>query len=106
MAKRVPSSLLAVLVLLLSACERGPHSSSGFHLPAGNVEKGKAVFAAYGCQACHQAAGVDLPKPAVQPPVPVILGGVVQQPMTGRYLGPRSSTRRTDSPDIRKIRRR
>ena len=86
MATRVSPSLLAALALVFSACEPGPHSSSGFHLPGGNAEKGKVVFVAYGCHTCHQVAGVDLPKPTVQPPVPVVLGGIVQQPMTDGYL--------------------
>ncbi|HUK19485.1 MAG TPA: cytochrome c [Bryobacteraceae bacterium] len=86
MAKRVPFSSFAVLALLLGGCEPGPHSSSGFRLPEGNAQRGKAAFVAYGCHSCHQVSGVDLPKPTVQPPVPVVLGGVVEQPMTDGYL--------------------
>jgi sulfur-oxidizing protein SoxX len=86
MATRLPLSVLTTLAVLLCGCEQGPHSSSGFHLPEGNAQNGKAVFLAYGCHTCHQVAGVDLPKPTVQPPVPVVLGGVVERPMTDGYL--------------------
>ena len=86
MAKRVPPSLFAILAVLLAGCEQGPHSSSGFRLPEGNAAKGKAAFVAYGCHTCHEVPGTDLPKPTVQPPVPVILGGIVEQPITDGYL--------------------
>lgn len=86
MANRVNYSFLVLLALLLCGCESGPHSSNGFRLPDGNAQKGKAAFVAYGCHTCHQVANSDLPKPTVQPPVPVILGGVVESPMTDGYL--------------------
>jgi len=86
MVKRVPSFLLAAVWLLLCGCEPGPHSSSGFRLPEGNAQRGKAAFVAYGCHTCHEVSGADLPKPTAQPPVPVILGGVVPQPMTDGQL--------------------
>jgi mono/diheme cytochrome c family protein len=86
MAKRVPLTLLGVLALFVSGCESGPHSASGFRLPEGNAQRGKVAFVAYGCHTCHQVANVDLPKPTVQPPVPVVLGGVVERPMTDGYL--------------------
>ena len=86
MAKRVPLALLTVLALLLCGCEPGPHSASGFRLPEGNAQRGKAAFVAYGCHTCHEVADANLPKPTVQPPVPVVLGGIVEQPMTDGYL--------------------
>jgi L-cysteine S-thiosulfotransferase len=87
MAKRVFLPLLAALALLASGCESGPHSSSGFRLPPeGNAQRGKAAFAEFGCHNCHQVLGADLPMPTVQPPVPVVLGGVVDRPVTDGYL--------------------
>jgi L-cysteine S-thiosulfotransferase len=69
------------------ACSAGRHSSAGFRLPAdGDVERGKAAFQDLGCQKCHQVSGTDLPKPTVQPEVPVVLGGLVGQEMPDGYL--------------------
>jgi len=87
MAKRVPLSLAAALVLLASSCQTGPHSSSGFRLPpGGDLQRGKAEFVAFGCNTCHQVSGTNLPQPTVQPPVPVVLGGAVDRQMTDGYL--------------------
>ena len=80
-------SLVAFLALGLTSCGAGRYSSSGFRLPAdGNVERGKAAFVAFGCHTCHVVPGSDLPRPTVQPPVPVVLGGVVSQPIADGYL--------------------
>jgi mono/diheme cytochrome c family protein len=80
---------LAIATLLSAgvACESGRHSSSGFRLPAdGDVERGKAAFVALECHNCHEVSGVDLPRPAAQPMVPVVLGGeVIKEPSDG-YL--------------------
>lgn len=80
--------LLPIAVLLGAvACESGRHSPAGFRLPAdGNVEKGKAAFVALECHRCHAVSGVELPPPTVQPPVPVVLGGLVVDEMTDGYL--------------------
>jgi sulfur-oxidizing protein SoxX len=86
MAKRVPFLVCLFLALFVFSCEPGTHSSNGFRLPEGNAQRGKAAFLAYGCHTCHAVSGVDLPKPTVQPPVPVILGGIVGSPVTDGYL--------------------
>jgi len=81
--------LLAVAVLALSgaACNSGRHSASSFRLPPdGDVERGKTAFVALGCNSCHEVSGVDLPRPTVQPPVPVALGGVVEARLSDAYL--------------------
>lgn len=78
---------LAMLLALATACSSGRHSSAGFRLPnGGDVEKGKAAFVALQCYTCHEVQGVDLPKPTVQPPVPVTLGGEVTEVVTDGYL--------------------
>jgi sulfur-oxidizing protein SoxX len=86
MTRWVPLSILAAVAFVICGCEPGPHSSSGFRLPEGSVQRGKAAFVAYGCHTCHEVAGSGLPKPTVQPPVPVVLGGIVERPMTDGYL--------------------
>ena len=80
--------LLPIAVLLGAvACESGRHSPAGFRLPAdGSVERGKAAFVALECHHCHAVQGVELPPPTVQPPVPVVLGGLVVNEMTDGYL--------------------
>ena len=81
--------VLAAGLLLASAmaCNAGRHSSSGFRLPPdGNPAQGKIEFVALGCNTCHRVAGVDLPAPTVQPPVPVVLGGQVNTDPADGYL--------------------
>ncbi len=83
------AKLLPIVVLLggTVACDSGRHSSAGFRLPAnGDVERGKVAFVQLGCNTCHEVSGMDLPKPTVQPPVPVVLGGVVPVEVTDGYL--------------------
>lgn len=74
-------SCLAATAILLGAaagCESGRRSSAGFRLPPdGSIDRGKIAFIDFGCNNCHEVAGVDLPRPTVQPPVPVVLGGEV-----------------------------
>jgi len=76
-----------MLLALATACSSGRHSSAGFRLPdGGDVEKGKAAFVALQCHTCHEVQGVDFPRPTVQPPVPVTLGGEVTEVVTDGYL--------------------
>jgi hypothetical protein len=67
----------ALLAACVAACATGPRSSSGFRLPEGDAARGRAAFVEMRCHACHEVAGTDLPRPVVEPPVPVRLGGVV-----------------------------
>jgi hypothetical protein len=80
--------LLPIAVLLGAvACESGRHSPAGFRLPAdGSVERGKAAFVTLECHRCHEVPGVELPPPTVQPPAPVLLGGLVLNEVTDGYL--------------------
>ncbi len=74
---RVFPVIIAVFGLL--ACTPSRKSASGFHLPDGDVERGKAAFVALKCTDCHQVAGVaDIPEPIL--PVPVVLGGTAFYP--------------------------
>src|SRR4051812_34879600 len=87
MFRQISVALAAVLALGLAGCESGRYSSSGFRLPTGgNVERGKAAFQSFASPPCHEAPGSALPRPTVQPPVPVVLGGTVARPFSDGYL--------------------
>lgn len=74
-------------LLALSVACGGRHSAAGFRLPDdADAGRGKVAFATLECHTCHQVPGVDLPRPTVQPPVPVLLGGDVDREMTDGYL--------------------
>ena len=79
--------IVATLIGAATACGPSRYSSAGFHLPAdGNAEHGKQAFVQLGCSGCHRVAGVDLPEPTAQPPVPVLLGGMVDRKLSDAYL--------------------
>jgi L-cysteine S-thiosulfotransferase len=79
--------VVATLLSVGAGCSPGRYSSAGFRLPAdGNPERGKQAFVQLGCHSCHEVSGSDLPKPSVQPPVPVALGGEVVQRLSDAYL--------------------
>jgi len=67
----------AVLATVLAGCHPAPKSGKGFHLPEGDIEKGKAAFLALKCQTCHRVNGVDLPPPVSSAPTNIVLGGEV-----------------------------
>ncbi|HEY1337172.1 MAG TPA: c-type cytochrome [Bryobacteraceae bacterium] len=83
-------SRLAAVALLAgaaAACGSGRHSAAAFRLPRdGDVQRGQAAFVALGCNKCHEVSGVDLPRPTVQPTVPVVLGGAVDAKLSDAYL--------------------
>jgi len=85
---RSRSIVISIVVLAVAGtgCS-GRHSASAFHLPRdGDIERGKAAFVALGCNSCHEVSGVDLSRPTVQPPVPVVLGGTVDARLSDAYL--------------------
>jgi mono/diheme cytochrome c family protein len=87
MAFRWELPAIAMLLAANLACGSGRHSAAAFRLPPdGDAERGKAAFVALGCHSCHEVSGVDLPRPTVQPPVPVVLGGVVDAKFSDAYL--------------------
>jgi hypothetical protein len=59
------------------ACESGRKSATGFRLPEGDVERGKAAVLDLKCHACHEVVGAEFPEPVASPPVPVPLGGEI-----------------------------
>ena len=69
--------LLAAIVAIAAGCsDRSP--SAGFRLPpGGNAVEGRTAFVSLGCPNCHSIPDLDLPRPAVPSPVPVVLGGTV-----------------------------
>ncbi|MGZ4974723.1 MAG: c-type cytochrome [Limisphaerales bacterium] len=69
----VPPLLLATVFTLLGGCGQG----RGFHLPQGDVDRGKAAFVAMKCYNCHKVSGVDLPAPVSTVATNVTLGGEV-----------------------------
>ena len=79
--------LAAVLMFTAAACNTGRHSPAGFRLPEdGNLERGRTVFLEMQCHNCHEVDGQNLPQPAMQPAVPVRLGGEVARELTDGYL--------------------
>jgi len=64
-----------VLVVCTAASCGGAKSGRGFHLPDGDIEKGREAFIQLQCNQCHTVVGVDLPSPSVAGPVQVKLGG-------------------------------
>jgi hypothetical protein len=72
---------------MVPGCGSDRRSAAGFRLPpGGNANAGKAAFVELGCNSCHVVSGVDLPRPATPPAVPVVLGGTVGRPPTDGYL--------------------
>jgi mono/diheme cytochrome c family protein len=82
---RLRVSALAALIGVCAACD-SRHSPAAFHLPAGDIDRGKAAFVSLGCHSCHEVPGAGLPTPSVQPAVPVKLGGVIDRRLSDGYL--------------------
>jgi len=79
--------ILAGLAFASAGCSSGRHSAAAFRLPPdGDVQRGQAAFVALGCNSCHEVTGADLPRPTMQPPVPVVLGGAVDSRLSDAYL--------------------
>jgi hypothetical protein len=69
-----------VAATMLAGCSAGRKSASGFHLPDGDVERGRIAFSELRCHACHEVRGERFPAPVAEPPVAVRLGGIVFDP--------------------------
>lgn len=59
-------------IMLVTACAQ---RSAEFALPEGDTDKGQQLFVSYGCISCHTVTDMDLPRPDVEGPVSVRLGG-------------------------------
>ncbi|MGZ5544898.1 MAG: c-type cytochrome [Limisphaerales bacterium] len=64
---------LATISIVLTGCSQG----RGFHLPQGDIERGKTAFVAMKCYNCHKVSGVNLPAPVSTVATNVTLGGQV-----------------------------
>ena len=64
------------LIVATIGCTAERKSASGFRLPDGDSERGRAVFAEMRCYTCHDVYGHDeFPAPTAEPSVPVTVGG-------------------------------
>jgi L-cysteine S-thiosulfotransferase len=78
--------LMAALSFGLAGCAQTRKSSTGFHMPDGDAQRGRQLFVDLKCGSCHRVNGVNLPAPVADPPVPLVLGGVVTQVRTDGEL--------------------
>lgn len=69
------SFAIPVLLAATLSCCSGQKSASGFRLPDGDVDQGKATFLELKCNQCHTVFGMDLPRPDANPVTTVALGG-------------------------------
>lgn len=73
----MPRKEARVLPLLLALAAIGCNRDAA-QLPAGDGERGRALFVEMECAGCHRVAGDDrLPAPTVHPPVQTTIGGPV-----------------------------
>ena len=79
--KRPCIALLPLIVLLVVGCD-DPKSATGFRLPDGDIDRGRATFVRLSCHSCHKVAGVTLPPPSADAEVVVVLGGKVHRVKT------------------------
>ncbi len=69
--------LVFALAMVCLACEVGPRSGRGLHLPEGDVEAGQRAFEELACTTCHDVAGVPMDVRGERPKTIVVLGGEV-----------------------------
>jgi len=70
---------LIFIITMLAGCDAGPKSSIGFSLPDGDAKRGRAVFQALQCNACHTVEGVEKLASGDAPGISVKLGGEVSR---------------------------
>lgn len=80
--------LSLVALVLTTACETGPHASTGFRLPPdGDAERGREAFVSLKCVNCHDVINANLPRVTItQTKAPVILGGEVRDYISDGYF--------------------
>jgi hypothetical protein len=70
------------LALLVAGCAgHRPALDPKLEWPQGDPEAGRQAFQNAGCVRCHLVEGSGLPKPTIEPPVPVVFG----RPQPSRY---------------------
>jgi len=78
-------SLLTIAILSVTAfvgCDAGPQSGRGFSLPKGDVQRGKAAFLEFQCNACHSVPGIEQLASDDEKRISVALGGEVKHVQT------------------------
>ncbi len=65
------------VAMLTTSCTRSPQSAAGFHLPEGDLDRGKAAFVELGCNACHRIADTESSPIGLNPEQVVELGGEI-----------------------------
>ncbi len=73
--RTIPRLLLVLGAICLAGCDTGPKGSVGFSLPDGDVERGKAAFIEFKCNACHVSKEVAQLGDGASSGVSVVLGG-------------------------------
>jgi hypothetical protein len=71
--------LTMATLVILSGCDLASTSSRGFALPEGDAGRGREAFVALDCTSCHRVRDLELPAPALEGPVMVVLGGGVSR---------------------------
>lgn len=67
--------MLVLGALTLTGCDTGPKGSVGFSLPDGDVQRGKANYISFHCNACHSSSEVPQMETADPAAISVPLGG-------------------------------
>jgi sulfur-oxidizing protein SoxX len=73
--RNIPCLLVVLGALVLSGCDTGPKGSIGFTLPDGDVERGKATYVKFGCNACHVTEQIPQLESGEPAAISVLLGG-------------------------------
>lgn len=78
--KTYPAILILAVFAMAVGCAPAPKSGSGFTLPEGDAEAGKATFVALQCNACHTVEGIEQPaEEGGTPAMSVAIGGQVSR---------------------------
>jgi sulfur-oxidizing protein SoxX len=83
--KTMKSQFLVIVVLVaatFAGCDTGPKSGRGFSLPDGDVQRGKAAFLEFQCNACHSVPGIEQLASEDENRISVALGGEVKHIQT------------------------
>lgn len=69
------AAILGIAITGLASCGQDPKGATGFSLPDGDVEQGKANYIAFSCNACHQHSEVPQLDAAEAPAISIAIGG-------------------------------